>query len=174
MKRFLLLTISLCFSITTFSQVEWTGTGDGQSWDDPFNWFDEEVPQDGDDIYIDGGSVVYYGDPFFYGSLTLAGGTNLFIFSDIFLIGEFYVDEASTLTIDMEHLNSYPKVITDGDFYFDGDIDLFFSTYVPQIGNSYKVVEGFLVDCNLSTIDFVPDSQASGPGQLLFPSPRTT
>ena len=161
MKRFLLFTILLCFSITTFAQAEWTGLGDGQSWNDPYNWFDEEEPQNGDDVYIDGGQVVYYGEPFAYASLTLEGGANLFIANDIFLMGDFYVDEISTLTVSLEHLNSYAKVISDGYVDFYGDIDLSFNTYVPQIGNSYKVVEGIIGDCD-STTDVVPDSQTSG------------
>ena len=59
MKRILLFTFLLFFTISSFSQITiptlavWTGEGDGQSWDDASNWQDQYIPQDGDDIEIE-------------------------------------------------------------------------------------------------------------------------
>lgn len=162
MKRLLFFMTLLCVSITTFAQVEWIGIGDGYSWDDPLNWDIGDIPYDGDDILINGAAVNFGGSPFFYGSLELTGGANLLLQGDMFLYGDFTVDASSTLSIDLEHLNSFSKVILDGNYYFNGDADLLFSSYVPQIGNSYQIIQGLFGSCGTATTDIVPDYQTTG------------
>ncbi|WP_283636044.1 T9SS type A sorting domain-containing protein [Aquaticitalea lipolytica] len=169
MKRILLFTFLLFFTISSFSQITiptlavWTGDGDGQSWDDASNWQDQYIPQDGDDIEIDGSPVFYSGSYFTYSNLSLTGGTNLFISSDLNLTGEFILDSSSALTIAMENLYSYAKINTIGDCYIDGEIDLSFSSYVPQPGNNYYVINGgTIVSCNTPSVDISPDTLNSG------------
>ena len=158
MKQILLFSALLFFSATTYAQFEipeevyWTGTGDGQTWDDSNNWLDAKIPKDNDYIFIDGGHPIYNGTPFVFGSLSLTGGANLFLSSDLLLTGDFMVDENSTLSISMSHLNDYSKLETQGDCYFDGRIDFYFSTYVPQIGNQYYVIDGTMQSCNAASL----------------------
>lgn len=162
MKRFLFFSTLLLLTLVTHAQVEWTGEGDGFSWEDTNNWLDGNVPQAGDDIIIDGGGPNYFYTDFIYGSLELTNGTNLLIAGDMFLSGDLIVDETSVLSIDLTSLTNFAKINLGGNYFFNGETDLLFSTYVPQINDSFLVLEGSFGSCGTPTTDLVPDSQTSG------------
>lgn len=162
MKRILFFLPLFFIAFFANAQAEWTGGGDGQSWDDPNNWMDGYVPQDGDDIFIDGGTPNYFSEPYTYGSLELTNGTNLLIAGDLFLNGDLTIDPTSTLSVDLTSLTNFAKIILGGNYFFNGDADLIFSTYVPQINNSFQIIQGSFGSCGTATTDVVPDSQTSG------------
>ncbi|APY07848.1 hypothetical protein BWZ20_05845 [Winogradskyella sp. J14-2] len=150
----------------SWSQAEWTGAGDGYSWDDPYNWLDEYVPTTGDDIYIDGGSPNYISEPETYGTLELANGSNLLIQGDLYLSGDIIIDATSVLSADVYHLNDMSKIFASS-YVITGDIDILFSGYVPQIGNAFQIINASLGGCGLATTDLVEEGQATGFNVLL-------
>lgn len=167
MKRFLLFLIFTNVIINfSFSQAEWTGAGDGYSWDDPFNWLDEYVPVTGDDIFIDGGLPNYIGEAETYGTLELTNGSNLLIQGDLYLSGDIIIDATSVLSADVYHLNDMAKVFA-SNYVITGDIDILFSGYVPQIGNAFQIINASLGGCGLATTDLVEEGQATGFNVLL-------
>lgn len=162
MKRILFFLNLLVLPFCLNAQAEWTGGGDGQSWDDPNNWLDSYEPQNGDDILIDGGAPNYFYSDNTYGSLELTNGTNLLIVGDLNLNGDLTVDPTSVISIDLTSLTNFGKIILGGNYFFNGETDLLFSTYVPQINSSFLVVQGSFGSCGTPTTDLVPESQTSG------------
>ena len=162
MKNYILFILLTTVSITINAQNEFTGAGDGYSWDDPFNWISGDVPFNGEDILIEGFAVEFIGSPYVYGSLQLFGGANLLIQGDLNLSGNLNVDGTSVISPVINDLNDYAKVILGGDFSFSGDMDISFSAYVPQIGNSYQIIQGNSNFCNIATTDLVPENQSGG------------
>ena len=152
----------LCFTMAS-AQVTWTGTGDGYSWDDPNNWDTFDVPQDGDDVYIDNGWPIYYGSGYYYNSVTITNNSNVLLEADLFVSGDFTVGPTSTLSVTVagEDEDYYSSVYC-GTYYMNGDVDILFSTYVPTIGSNYDIIQGSLGSCGSSSSDFIPESQASG------------
>ncbi|WP_323787036.1 T9SS type A sorting domain-containing protein [Psychroserpens sp.] len=162
MKKHILLLILISASITTNAQNEFTGEGDGYSWDDPFNWISGDVPFNGEDVLIDGFAVEFIGSSFTYGSLSLANGANLLMYGDLNISGNLNVDNFSVISPIITDLNDYAKVILGGGYSFFGDVDISFSAYVPQIGNSYQIIQGNSNFCNIATTDIVPENQSGG------------
>ncbi len=167
MKRILFFITLFCVTIALNAQVytEWVGLGDGYNWDDPYNWDREgvsETPQYGDSVVIEAEAVIYSGGGGeSFESVELYGGANLLIQSDLYVI-DFYMDDLSILSVELRSLSDYPKVLCDGYYIVEGDIELIFSNYVPQIGNTYQVIQGMEDTCFIPTVAFVPDIQAAG------------
>jgi len=78
------LTAGHSWTFTSPAEVYWDGGGNGFSWDDPANWHKDELPQNGDDVFIDdpGEVTVIYstGTTTVYRlqseeAITLSGGT---------------------------------------------------------------------------------------------------
>lgn len=165
MKRILFfLTLFVALGGILNAQTEFTGNGDGSSWDDPFNWINDEVPQDGDDILIDGFFVDFYGDFQTYGSLELINNANLFLGNSIFLYGDFTLDTGSTLSIGVGSDGSADQIFIEegGNYFFNGSIDIFFHGYVPQIGDEFQFIDGAQGSCGTSTTGFAGDSPNNG------------
>ena len=163
MKRILLfLALAIFTIINTNAQNEFTGEGDGYSWDDPFNWISGEVPFDGEDILIEGFSVEFFGSIDTYGSLDLRSGANILIYGEMNLYSDLYVDATSTISVNVLDLNDFGKVVLGGNYYYNGDVDILFSAYVPQIGNSYQIIQGLFGSCGIATTDIVPENQSGG------------
>ncbi len=165
MKLFAFFILFFTIINTSNAQALWVGSaggGDNRSWDDPLNWDSGNVPLDGEDIIIDNGRLNQSDYQHTFGSLQLLNGSNIFLYTDLVLTGDLTIDPTSTVSIDLESLSRYPKVVVAGNYYFNGDIDLIFDNYVPQIGNSYQIIQGNFGSCGASTSDFVDDTQARG------------
>lgn len=162
MKEFLLFATYFFLTTISFAQAEWTGEGDGYSWEDELNWFDSNIPQEGDDILLDGASIDFQGYGFSYGNLELINGSNLLIQDDMYLYGDLLVDVSSVLSVEVVNLNKFAEVIADGNYYLNGDMDLLFSGYAPQIGNSFKIIQSALGSCSMPPTDVVSENQAGG------------
>ncbi|WCO01542.1 T9SS type A sorting domain-containing protein [Psychroserpens ponticola] len=163
MKRILFFMTLFCVSLTAFAQNEFTGYGDGYSWEDPDNWSYFDVPQNGDDILIDGQFVYYEGSSFYqYGSLELRNFSNLFVQGDIELLYDFTVDVTSTVELYINEIDVYTKIRCYGNYYFNGEMVIYMSGYGPQIGDSFNIIEGSQGSCGTATTLFVPENQASG------------
>ena len=168
MKRILFFMTLFCVSMTAFTQNEFTGEGDGFSWDDPFNWTSGDVPFNGDDVSIDGFAVEFLGSPFTYGSLSLTGGANLLMIGSMNLSGNLNVDSSSVISPVVRDLNDYATVFLGGNYFFFGETDISFSAYVPQIGNSYQIIQGNSGFCDIGTTDIVPENQSGGGYETLL------
>lgn len=162
MKKYILFLIVTTFALTVNAQNEFTGQGDGYSWSDPLNWSYGDIPDTGQDILIDGWSVITPGYFITYGTLELRGGALLFTENDILLSGDFIVDVPSTLQLFISDLNQFSKVVCQGNYYFNGTIDISFAGYVPQIGHSYPIIQGAQGSCGTPTTVFVLDQVSNG------------
>jgi hypothetical protein len=165
MKRILFFTMCIAFTfISLNAQNEFTGEGDGYSWDDPYNWSYTEVPFSGDDILIDNGFYVnYYGGPINdYGSLEIRGGSALFSQSDMYLYGDLIVETGSTFSILITDTDDYPQITCEGNYFFNGTMEIGYAGHVPQIGESYPIIVGAQGSCGTSTTVFVPDNPSNG------------
>jgi hypothetical protein len=164
MKRILFFTCVLFLTFSLFGQNEFTGDGDGYSWDDPFNWSYMDVPDSGMDILIDNGHYVYYvGGPFNdYGSLEIRGGATLFSQGDMDLYGDFLVETGSVFSILISDSNVYPEVTCEGNYFFNGTMEIGYAGHVPQIGESYPIIVGAQGSCGTPTTVFVPDEPSNG------------
>jgi hypothetical protein len=60
MRRKLLIMLLFLFSLASYGQT-WNGGGDGHSWNDASNWNNNQVPQDGDNVLIKGGTLTIDG-----------------------------------------------------------------------------------------------------------------
>ncbi|MGC4036526.1 MAG: T9SS type A sorting domain-containing protein [Chitinophagaceae bacterium] len=56
-RSMVLSAICLLVSLSVFSQVQWTGAGDGSSWSDAANWSTNAVPIASDDVVLDNTTV---------------------------------------------------------------------------------------------------------------------
>lgn len=163
MKQFLLFITLFSASLNTISQNEFTGGGDGYSWEDPFNWSYFDVPQSGDDILIDGWDVFYNSSSFdSYGTLELRNFAYLFAQGDIYLLGDFIVDATSTIELFINEITIFDKIICEGNYYFNGSMVFYMSGFGPQVGDSFKIIEGAQGSCGTATTLFIPESQTSG------------
>lgn len=158
------MTLVFAFNLTANAQYyDWVG-GFGENWDEPNNWEDENgdpgVPQDGSDVYIYNGFVIYQGDLNFYNIVEISGGSDLLIQGDL-NVSDLYVDDISGVSVDIQSLSQYSKIICDY-YSFEGNIDLLFGSYIPQIGDTFKTVQGDQDVCSISTTEFVPDTQVDG------------
>lgn len=165
MKQFLLFFMLVTISIFVNAQDynEFTGEGDGYSWEDPYNWSFMQIPDSGMDILIDGYSVFNDGLSFYvYNSLELRGGAYLFTQNDIQLTGDFTVDVLSTFEMYITDANEYSKVTCQGNYFFNGTIVISYAGHVPQIGDSYQIIEGAQGSCGTATTVFVPDQIDNG------------
>ncbi|MEW4924311.1 T9SS type A sorting domain-containing protein [Algibacter sp. 2305UL17-15] len=146
------------------AQTEFTGAGDGHSWDDPFNWDSGEVP-DGEDVLIEGHAVDYHGGIESVGSVELRGGANLLVGGSLYLYGDFTVDASSTLSIGVGSDGRVDQVSIEeesGNYYFNGSIDIFFNGFVPQIGDEFEFIHGAQGSCGTSTTVTTADSPSTG------------
>ncbi len=162
MKNSILFLIAVAFALTLNAQNIFTGDGDGFSWSDPLNWSYGDIPDTGQDILIDGWSVITDGYFITYGSLELRGGALLFTQNDIQLSGDFIVDALSTFQMFITDVNQFSKVVCQGNYYFNGTMDVSFVGYVPQIGSSYPIIQGAQGSCGTSTTVFVLDEPSNG------------
>ena len=158
----LLINSSIALNAQDFN--EFTGDGDGFSWDDPLNWSFMEVPDSGMDILIDNGNFVFYlGGPLNdFGSLEIRGGSSLLAQGDFNLLGDFIVETGSVFIADILDTNVYTEVTCQGNYFFNGTMEIVYSGYVPQIGESYPIVVGSQGSCGTPTTVFVPDTPSSG------------
>lgn len=162
MKKYILFLIAAAFTFVVNAQNIFTGDGDGFSWSDPLNWSYGDIPDTGQDILIDGRSVITPGYFITYGTLELRGGALLFTENDILLSGDFIVDVPSTLQLFISDLNQFSKVVCQGNYYFNGTIDISFAGYVPQIGHSYPIIQGAQGSCGTANTVFVQDEVSNG------------
>ncbi|MEM5564057.1 T9SS type A sorting domain-containing protein [Psychroserpens sp. AS72] len=163
MKRILLIMTLFCVSMTALTQNEFTGNGDGYSWEDPYNWSYFDVPQFGDDILIDGGFVYYQGTSFdTYGTLELRNFATLFAQGDISLSGDFIVDVTSTIELSINEISIFDKISCGENYYFNGFMTIYMNGFGPQIGDSFQLIEGAQGSCGTATTVFVPENQAGG------------
>lgn len=150
-------------SMSVFSQNEFTGDGDGFSWEDPYNWSYFDVPQFGDDILIDAGFVYYQGSSFdTYGSLELRNGAFLFAQGDINLFGDLIVDVTSTIELSINEISIFDKITCGGNYFFNGTMNIFMNGFGPQIGDSFQLIEGVQGSCGTGTTLLIPENQTSG------------
>ena len=170
MKRILLFTMCFTFTFATlnaqeeidYNQVVFTGQagdfgGDPSAWEDPENWRRggdpslPGIPEEGDDILIEGFYVYFNGlggvPPQDYGSLELRFGAQLTTQGDFYLYGDFTVDSSSTFEVIVQDYDLFNKVTCEGNFYFTGNVQLSFSGYAPQIGDAFQVIEGYQGAC---------------------------
>lgn len=162
MKRILLFTMCFTFTFATlnaqdYNQVIFTGDAGTDAWEDPENWRRggdpslPGVPEEGDDILIEGFSVYFNGLGSIpqqdYGNLELRFGARLFTQGDFYLYGDFIVDASSTFEVVVQDIDLFNKVTCEGNFYFNGTVNLLFSGYAPQIGDAFQVVEGNQGSC---------------------------
>lgn len=158
MRQRLLLTTLLIFICNTVNaQVIWTGAGDGISWEEAENW-DGGVPSAGDDVIIDisdSTEFIIINEPIpELASLQLLGLVHLSLSPNneaLVISGDFTIDHNATLSVSIYDLERYSKVVVNGNYYIYGYVDLSFTMYVPQIGNSFKVVEGSYGACDVDT-----------------------
>ena len=163
MKRILFFTLCFAFSVITlnaqnYDQVVFTGEGDGYSWEDPENWrrgadpLYPGVPEPYDDILIEFAYVYFNGlggVPLNqeYGTLELRYGAQLSTQGDFYLLGDFIVDTSSSLEVIVRDVDELYTITCEGNYFFNGSIQLAFSGYVPQIGQSFQVINGFQGSC---------------------------
>lgn len=158
MKQILLFISILGFSFGSIqAQIQWTGGGDGYSWEQAANW-DGGVPTAGSHVIIEvNGSTefIQINEPVpELGSLQLLGFAHLTLSpnnEELIISGDLTIDYDATLRVSIYDLNRYSKVVVGGKYYISGRVDLSFTLYVPQIGNSFKVVEGSFGACDIST-----------------------
>lgn len=157
MKRLLFfLTIFFLSSILAKAQTQWTGNGDGQNWGDAANW-DNGLPVTGSDVIIDFGDVLINDPVPVLGSLQLLNDASLNLSSNdenLVISGDFTVDASGKIYVGLHDLNRYSKIIVNGNYYFNGETKVFFRFYVPQIGNSYKIINGAMGSCGTNTVTF--------------------
>ncbi|MFV0565159.1 MAG: T9SS type A sorting domain-containing protein [Flavobacteriaceae bacterium] len=162
MKRILFFLLFLIVSISMSAQVIFTGGGDGNSWEDDLNWRRDGdpslpgVPQSGDDILIDAFLVSYTnlsGNLDQFGTLELRNGANLFTQSDIYLSGDLIIDIQSSLDVTVQDVDVYKTIICDGNYFVNGAIHIAFLGFVPQIGDSFKIVDGAQGSCGMPNTD---------------------
>lgn len=72
---------------------------------------------------------------------------------ELVIAGDLTVDETSKVLVSIYDLNRYSTIKVNGNYYFNGDADLLFKNYVPQIGNSYQIIQGLFGSCDINTID---------------------
>ncbi|MCX7550805.1 T9SS type A sorting domain-containing protein [Xanthomarina sp. F2636L] len=162
MKRILFFMTLFCVSLSALAQNEFTGDGDGYSWEDPYNWSYLDVPQDGDDILIDGYFVYYGGFSFYqYESLELTNSANLFVQGDIYLMGDLIVDASSTVELYIYEIDIYTKIYCNY-YFFNGNMVINMPGFAPQIGDTFNIIEGDQGSCGTATTLFVPENQTSG------------
>ena len=150
MKRILLFMALISVSLSALAQdyKEFTGEGDGYSWEDPDNWTDYTVPQDGDEIYINGSYLLYgyvdlaYYTGYSYGSLELAFNANLLTQTDIWLDGDLYVDASSSISVGISQLDLYDQIYCDT-YYFNGYLSIRLEGFAPQIYDSFEIINGY-------------------------------
>lgn len=166
MKRILLFTMCLTFTFLTlnaqeeidFNVVIFTGDAGTDAWEDPENWRRggdpslPGVPEPGDDILIDGFFVYFNGLGSIpldqeYGSLELRNGAQLFTQGDFYLYGDFIVDVTSIFEVVVQDIDLFNQVTCEGNFYFNGTVNLNFSGYAPKIGDNFQIVSGFQGSC---------------------------
>lgn len=163
MKRILFFTLCFAFSVVTlnaqnYDQVVFTGEGDGYSWEDPENWrrggdpLFPGVPEPYDDILIEYAYVYFNGlggVPLNqeYGTLELRYGAHLSTQGDFYLQGDFIVDTSSTLEVIVRDVDLVYNITCEGNYFFNGNMQLAFSGYVPQIGQSFQIINGFQGSC---------------------------
>ena len=158
----------MCFAFTfttlnaqNFDQVEFTGAGDGQSWEDDLNWARggdpnlAGVPEPGDDILIDGFYVYFNGLGSVpvnqeYGTLELRFGAHLSTQGDFYLLGDFIVDPSSTLEVIVRDVDLIYNITCEGNYFFNGSMQMAFSGFVPQIGQEFLVIDGDQGSCSTS------------------------
>lgn len=163
MKRILFFLTLFCVTLSGFSQNIFTGDGDGFSWEDPFNWSYFDVPQFGDDILIDGGFVYYEGSAFeTYGTLELRNFATVFAQGDLRLSGDLIVDVTSTIELFINEITVFTTISCDGNYFFNGSMVIYMPQFGPQIGDSFRIIEGAQGSCGTATTVFVPENQASG------------
>ncbi len=162
MKQILFFMTCFGVTLTALAQNEFTGNGDGYSWEDDNNWSYGSVPYDGEDILISGFAIGFYGSPYTYGSLDLRNGANLFVEGELNLYGDLIVDPTAIISITVTDLTDFSKVIVGGNYFFAGEADVLFSFYVPQIGNSFQLIQGSFGSCNTPTTDIIPENQSGG------------
>ncbi|WP_396601865.1 T9SS type A sorting domain-containing protein [Algibacter sp. R77976] len=166
MKRILFFTMCFAFTFITlnaqdYNQVIFTGDGGSDEWENPENWRRggdpnlPGVPEPGDDILIDGFYVYFNGLGSVplnqqYGTLELRYGAQLFTQGDLYL-DNFIVDVSSSFEVVVQDIDVFYKVICAENFSFVGNLNLVFSGYAPQIGDSYQVVEGNHQACPTTT-----------------------
>ncbi|WP_296380823.1 T9SS type A sorting domain-containing protein [Winogradskyella sp.] len=166
MKRILFFTMCFAFTLTTlnaqnFDQVEFTGAGDGTSWEDDLNWARggdpnlPGVPEPYDDILINGHYVYFNGLGSVplnqeYGTLELVFGAHLSTQGDFHLLGDLIVDPQSTLEVIVRDVDFIYNITCEGNYYFNGSIQMGFSGFVPQIGQEFLVIDGDQGSCSTS------------------------
>ncbi|MDD2703082.1 MAG: hypothetical protein PHC33_03645 [Candidatus Omnitrophica bacterium] len=91
-----------CLSVLLFlsavalyaGEKQWSGAGGGASaWEDAGNWFPAEVPDAGDDVFIDAEAGVSVSDTFSAKSLTIGGRADPQFFIGNFIYGTFAPEE---------------------------------------------------------------------------------
>lgn len=160
MKHILLFLTLLIFSSSSINaQIRWTGNYDGKSWEQAGNW-DGGVPTEGADVIIsigDSSEIIIINEPVpTLGSLQLLNFAYLILSpndEELVISGDFTVDETSKLLISISDKDRYSKVVVKGNYYFNGEADLTFSYYVPQIYDSYQIIEGAFGSCDTNSID---------------------
>ena len=168
MKRILLFIMCFAFTFTTlnaqnFDQVEFTGAGDGTSWEDDLNWARggdpnlPGVPEPYDDILINGHYVYFNGLGSVpldqeYGTLELVFGAHLSTQGDFHLLGDLIVDPQSTLEVIVRDVDFIYNITCEGNYYFNGSIQMGFSGFVPQIGQEFLVIDGDQGSCSTSPV----------------------
>lgn len=166
MKRILCYLLFFTFSTTViYAQVTFTGQGDGYSWEDDQNWRKNGntslpgMPKPGDDILIDGDfHVSYYnfsGSSNSFGTLELRNGSNLDIQSNFNLAGDLKIDIQSSLDVSVTDVDVYVKMFCNGNYFINGTINIRFLGFVPQIGDSFKIVNGAPGSCGTPTTSLV-------------------
>lgn len=151
-----------CLNAQNYNQLEFTGQGDGYSWEDPENWRrggDPNLPgypEPNDDILIEGFNVYFNGLGTIplnqeYGTLELRFGANLSTQGDFNLTGDFIVDPSSTFEAIIRDIDEIYTVTCQGNYFFNGTMQINFSGYVPQIGNTYQIINGFQGSCSTPT-----------------------
>jgi len=163
MKRFLLFTMCVAFKFITlnaqnYDQVVFTGEGDGYSWEDDLNWRRggdpniPGIPEPYDDILIEYYQVYYNGLGSIplnqeYGTLELRYGAHLTTQGDFRLSGDFLVDPQSTLEVIVRDVEQVYNITCYGNYFFNGTMQIAFSGYVPQIGQSFLIIDGYQGSC---------------------------
>jgi len=164
MKRFLLFTMCIAFTFITlnaqnYDQVVFTGEGDGYSWEDDLNWRRggdpniPGIPEPYDDILIEYYQVYYNGLGSIplnqeYGTLELRYGAHLTTQGDFRLSGDFIVDPQSTLEVIVRDVEQVYNITCYGNYFFNGTMQIAFSGYVPQIGQSFLIIDGYQGSCS--------------------------
>lgn len=172
MKRILFSTLFFIVTFTilnaqNYDQVVFTGEGDGYSWEDDLNWRRggdpslPGVPQAYDDILIEYSYVYFNGLGSIpldqeYGTLELRYGAYLSTQGDFHLLGDFIVDTSSTFEAIVRDVDLIHNVTCEGNYFFNGSMQIAFSGFVPQIGQSFLIVDGYQGSCatSQSTISY--------------------